>query len=190
VSGQFTSLRHIMFQIASILTTTNFFIADYSNWPEFCQALLLLLMFVGACTGSTGGSIKIGRYLIMLKRVKIEFNRMLHPKGVYSLKVGGKTVSNEIVSNVLVFFMLWMLFLLLGCALLTLCGDLNMTNAFLAAFSALTNLGPTFGPFGPTGNFLFLPAPAKFILSALMIIGRLEIYPVLLLFMFNFWKKE
>jgi trk system potassium uptake protein TrkH len=189
LSGQGVPLRLVLFQIIAVATTANLQLLDYTQWPYFCQALLLMLMFVGGCAGSTSGNIKIGRYLIIFRRIKIELNRMLHPKGVYSLKIGGKNVSDATTSNVLIFFVLWIMFLLLGCAALTLLESMTVYQAFLTSLGALTNLGSVFNPL-EGGNPYALGAPAKFFLSALMIIGRLEIYPLLLLSMPNFWKKE
>ena len=189
-TGHGISLREAAFQVVSIGTTTGYASIDYNYWPEFGKSILFIAMFIGACSGSTSGNIKIGRYLIIFKRIKIEFNKMIHPQAVYSLKIGNKSVSDAVVFNVLVFFALWVLFLLLGTIVLSSLPDIKLMSAFSACLACLGNVGPGFDQIGPMSNFGFLNDTAKYILSALMIVGRLEIYPIILLFMPSFWKRE
>jgi len=168
------------FQVVSIVTTTGYTNTDYSRWPYMSQAVLLVLMFIGGCSGSTSGSIKAGRILILLKQTVLEIKKLIHPRAVFSLKIGGKQVSNEIVSNVTQFFFLYVSIVVVSSVALTGMG-LEMMTAF-------DYVAASFGNLGLAGDFSVLPGAGKFLLGFLMLLGRLEIYTVIVMFAPSFWK--
>ncbi len=186
VAGVEGTLRAAFFQIVSIITTTGFATTDFNLWPPLALSLLLLMMFIGGCSGSTAGSIKPGRYLIIANRTIIELKKMVHPKAVFSLRFGGVTVREDLLINVLQFFFLYMSFAGLGTLIMTSLG-LDFLSGFSATATCLGNCGPGLGLVGPMSNFGMLPDTGKFTLSILMLVGRLEIYPLLVLFLPSFW---
>ncbi|SHG62396.1 trk system potassium uptake protein TrkH [Thermosyntropha lipolytica DSM 11003] len=181
-------IRTSLFQVVSILTTTGFATADYEKWNPLGQSVIFLLMFIGGCAGSTAGNIKVGRYMIMLKRVKIELEQMLHPKALISLRFEDKVLSNNLVINVLQYFFLYIILVLVSTLILAAL-DVDRITSFTASLSCISNIGPGFGIVGPTENYSHIPYLGKYILSILMLIGRLEIYPALILFMPTYWKE-
>lgn len=188
VMGWEEKIRTTIFQVVSIVTTTGFATADYDRWPPLAAMMIFMAMFVGGCAGSTGGSIKPGRYLIIINHSLIELKKMLHPRAVLPLRFGGKVISENLLFNVLQFFFLYMGFLALGTVFLTIL-DIDILSSLSAAAACLGNIGPGFGLVGPTRNFAFMPDSGKYILSLLMLVGRLEIYPILLLFLPAFWRE-
>ena len=188
VMGWEEKIRTTIFQVVSITTTTGFVTADYDLWPPLAAMMIFMVMFVGGCAGSTGGSIKPGRYLIIINHSLIELKKMLHPRAVLPLRFGGKVISENLLFNVLQFFFLYIIFLTLGTIFLTAL-DIDILSSLSAAATCLGNIGPGFGLVGPTRNFAFMPDSGKYILSVLMLVGRLEIYPMLLLFLPAFWKE-
>lgn len=182
------NLRTSLFQVVSILTTTGYATADYEQWACMDKGVLLILMFLGGCAGSTSGNIKIGRYLIMLKRSKTEFRKMIHPKAMINTQYSGKSISESLVVNVLQYFFLHIIIIFLGTIILTAV-DLDLITALSATASCMGNIGPGFGLVGPTQNYAFISDTGKYVLSLLMFLGRLEIYPVLILFFPEYWKK-
>lgn len=181
-------IRTACFQVVSIMTTTGFATADYNVWPPLAAGVVFLMFFTGGCAGSTGGSIKPGRYLIIFHRSIIELKKMIHPKAIIPLRFGGKVLNEPLLINVLQFFFLYIGFLALGTLIMTGLG-LDILSGLTASATCLGNIGPGFGLVGPTQNFSFLPDSGKFVLSALMLIGRLEIYPILILFLPEYWKE-
>ncbi|MDD4776577.1 MAG: TrkH family potassium uptake protein [Syntrophomonas sp.] len=181
------TLRAAIFQIVSLVTTTGYATADFNLWPPLASTLILLMMFAGGCSGSTGGSIKPGRYLIIANRTIIELKKMVHPKAVFPLRFGGMMVRDDLLINVLQFFFLYIALTGLGTVIMTSLG-LDFLSGFSAAATSIGNCGPGLGLVGPMSNFGFIPDAGKFTLSVLMLVGRLEIYPLLVLFLPSFWS--
>ena len=188
VEGFEESFRVGLFQAISILTTTGYVTADYETWVPAAQILLVLLMLVGGCSGSTSGSIKVLRHMIVAKEARMAMRKLLHPRGVFVYKVDGKPVSADVLTSVSGFLILYLLVLLSGVLALTLIG-LDPYSAMGAALSALGNVGPGFGVVGPAETFAVLPAAAWWVLSALMLLGRLELYTVLVIFTLGYWRR-
>ncbi len=183
-----SSLRFSSFQTASILTSTGFASADFNVWPAFAKIILLLLMFVGASAGSTAGGIKCVRILLLFKIIRREISRLIHPRSVKVVKIDGRAVDEKILSGVSSFFFLYIAAAAAACLVISAEGkDLITTVSSVAA--SLNNIGPGFGEIGPLGNYSGFSYFGKMVLSFLMLLGRLEIYPLLLLFTPNFWRK-
>ncbi|MEN6391543.1 MAG: TrkH family potassium uptake protein [Syntrophomonas sp.] len=182
------TLRSACFQIVSIVTTTGYATVDYNLWPAFATTIVLLMMFVGGCSGSTGGGIKPGRYLIILLRTNIELKKMVHPKAVLPLRFGERFIKEDLVINVLQFFFLYFILLAFGMLVLSLAG-LDLLSSLTATAACLGNIGPGLGLVGPTETFGFIPHSGKYVLSILMLIGRLELYPILVMLVPSFWKE-
>lgn len=182
------NLRAAFFQMMSIITTTGFATVDYNFWPPMAAALILLMMFTGGCSGSTGGGIKPGRYLIIIKRTVNELKKMTHPRAVLPLRFGGRFISEDLLINVLQFFFLYISILALGILYLTSQG-IDTLSSLSAAASCLGNIGPGLGLVGPANNYAFISDGGKYVLSVLMLVGRLEIYPLLVLFLPSFWRE-
>lgn len=182
------ALRFASFQVASILSTTGYATADYELWMPLPQGLLLLCMFVGGCAGSTSGGIKCMRIMLLFKHAYRELFRLVHPRAVLSLKFGSRPVKDEVLAGVWGFFALFMLlFVLSGLALAAL--GVDLLTAFTAVAACIGNIGPGLGEVGPLDNFAAIPALGKWVLSFCMLLGRLEIYTVLVLFVPEFWRK-
>lgn len=183
------AVRHVAFQVASIITTTGFSTTDFNQWPEFSKTILVLLMFVGACAGSTGGGIKVSRILIMLKLVKSEFSFLIHPKRVRQIYLEKHVVAKETMRSVSVFFLAYII--IYGASLLLISLDnLDFTTNFTAVAATLNNIGPGLGMVGPTSNFSVYSDPAKYVLMFDMLAGRLELFPMMLLFTPSTWKRN
>jgi len=187
-SDLFSSLRHACFQVASILTTTGYSSDNFGEWPYFSQCLLLLLMFIGGCTGSTGGSIKCFRIMLLFKQGYRELYRMIHPHAVVPVKLGGKSIPPKTIEGIWGFFSIYLLLFAVSSLIMTLLG-LDLITAISAVAACIGNIGPGLGAVGPAENFNHLPALGKWLLSLCMLIGRLEIYTVIVLFVPEFWKK-
>ena len=183
-----TSFRHASFQAASILTTTGFSSHNFAVWPFLAQFILLVLMFVGGCTGSTGGGIKCFRIMLLFKQGYREIYRMIHPHAVVPVKLGGKSVSARIVEGVWGFFFLYFFLFALNTLVMTLLGS-DLVTAISAVASCIGNIGPGLNAVGPAANYNHLPALGKWCLTFCMLLGRLEIYTVIVLFVPEFWKK-
>jgi trk system potassium uptake protein TrkH len=173
-----TALRLGAFQAVTFITTTGFATADFDTWPNFSRAVLFLLMFVGGCAGSTGGSIKVVRVLVVFKRVRMELKRLVQPHAVLPVRMGRRAIPDEVVNQVLGFLVLFIVLFAAGGLLLVTTG-LDPISAFSASATCLGNIGPGFAEVGPTHTMSQLTIAAKLILVALMIIGRLELYTVL-----------
>lgn len=186
--GFSSAVRHAFFQVMSITSTAGFATADFNLWPEVSRWVLVLLMFCGACAGSTGGGIKIGRILLMGRAARCEIRRMSRPRTVNRVMVNGKAVDDETLRGSLIFFFLYILMLILGTLLISVDGFDTTTN-FTAVLSCLSNIGPGLGLVGPMGNFAMYSVFSKIVLTAAMLIGRLEIFPILILFSPSLWKR-
>ncbi len=182
------SFRAGLFQAISIMTTTGYVTADYEAWWPAAQFLILLLMLIGGCTGSTSGSIKVLRHMIVAKEARISMRKLLHPRGVFVYKVEGKPVSSDTLASVSGFLLLYLLTLAFGVLALTLLG-LDALTAVGAAATTLGNVGPGFGLIGPAETFAPISAPALWIMSSLMLLGRLELYTVLILLTRGYWRR-
>jgi trk system potassium uptake protein TrkH len=182
------AVRAAAFQVVSIGTTTGYATADYVLWPPLAHGLLLLLMCVGGCAGSTGGGVKMMRVLILLKHAHVEVKKLLHPRAVYALWFNDRSVSPALATNVLGFFMLFVLVFLAGSLILTLFGR-DLVTAVGATAATLGNIGPGLGEVGPACNFAFFTWAEKWLLILLMLIGRLEIYTVLVLLLPATWRR-
>lgn len=182
------SFRQSLFHVLSIVTTTGYVSSDYENWALFSGKIFFILFFVGGCAGSTSGGIKFGRHYLLLKNGFLELRRLVHPRAVIPVRFNGKAVSPDIISNVQAFFILYMLLVVIGSLALSLLGVDFLTSIGSVA-SCIGNVGPAINGTGPMSNYAFLPDAAKWILSFLMLVGRLELFTVLVLFSSAFWKK-
>jgi trk system potassium uptake protein TrkH len=178
------------FQVVSILTTTGYTTIDFDQWIGFPRFFLFLLMFVGGCAGSTGGSIKIVRLLVMTKYVSREIYHAFRPHAVKSLKLGKQVIPDHVVSSITGFILIYFLsFGLLSCLMMVTEPDLDMTTAFTSVAATIGNVGPGLAGVGPAKNFYFISDAGKMILSFCMLLGRLELFTVLVLFSPTFWRK-
>lgn len=182
------SLRHSSFQVVTIITTTGYSSTDFNTWPTFSKMILFILMFIGGCAGSTAGSIKNIRILLLFKAVKRDFMKIIHPRAVYQVRVGGKTVNEQILTEVLGFFFLFLM-IFCGAVLIISFEGKDFITTISSVATTLGNVGPGFGLVGPMGNFSEFSVLSKLTLSLCMIAGRLEIYPILLLAFPKFWTK-
>jgi trk system potassium uptake protein TrkH len=154
----------------------------------FSKTILLILMFIGGCSGSTGGALKSIRVLLLLRVMKRELLQVIHPRAVYSVRLGNKTVDEKTISEILGFFFMYILIFMVAVLIISL-DNLDWATTITAAVASLGNIGPGFGIVGPMGNYSIFSDLSKLVLSLCMIIGRLEIYPILLLGIPSFWKK-
>jgi trk system potassium uptake protein TrkH len=182
------SIRYTSFQVASILTTTGFATADYELWPGIAQAILLLCMFIGGCAGSTGGGMKVMRIMLLLKHSYQELFRLIHPRSVSRVKMGRIAVQDDVLSGVWGFFILWIGLFVLAAFLVAATG-VDVVTSFASSLACIGNIGPGIGGVGPTENFAWMPDTAKWVLTFCMVLGRLEIYTVIILFVPEFWRK-
>lgn len=181
------ALRDAAFSVTTIITTTGYATADFEQWPSFSKLILLLVMFCGGCAGSTSGGLKVGRLLILIKSYSRQLGRLIHPKAVIPVRIGNDVVTNEVVESAHTFLTLYILFFALGTAVIAALG-LDLVSASSAALSALSNTGPGLGMVGPMSNYAAVPDLGKVVLTILMLLGRLEIYTVLLVFSVRFWR--
>ncbi|MCB1183511.1 TrkH family potassium uptake protein [bacterium] len=184
-----TTLRHSLFQVVSIITTTGFGTADYLQWPPVAHAILLILMAVGGCAGSTGGGVKVMRVFILLRHAKYELKKMLHPRAVYTLWFNDRALSPALLTNVLGFFLLYLLVYVTGVVVLTL-GGRDLVTSVGATAATLGNIGPGLGLVGPASNYSALLGWEKWLLVLFMLIGRLEIFTVLVLLLPEAWRRS
>lgn len=187
--GFMTALRQAFFQTTAIVSTTGFVTADFDVWPGIAQAILLLLMCFGACAGSTAGGFKLSRVLLLAKSTYREMRHTLQPRKVSVVRVDGKVASEETLSQLGVYLFLYIIVLFV-CTLLLAMQNIDILSALTAALTCISNVGPGLRAVGPTQNFAFMTVPAKYLCSFLMLAGRLEIYPILLLFSANLWRKN
>jgi trk system potassium uptake protein TrkH len=182
------AFRSAAFTVVSINTTTGFVTDDFNRWPEYLKLFIVVIMMIGGCSGSTSGSFKIIRFIILLKIIMQELKKLVYPRAIFSVKVGDKTIDADDLSNVAALTFLFMGFTALGGILLSAMG-VDTTTALSATVSSLFNIGPGFGNVGATGNFAEIPFLGKGILIIFMLLGRLEIYGVILLCLPMTWHK-
>jgi len=185
--GFFNSLRFAGFQSSSILTTTGFATADFSLWPYASQIVLLFLMFIGGCAGSTGGGIKVIRIIILAKMAFTEMRYLTNPKGVYSIFVNNKPIRKNVVYDTAAFVFLYLVIMVISFVVVGI-GGYDITTSITATLASLGNIGPGFGLVGPALNYAFFPDWIKLWLACIMLVGRLEVYTVLILFTRRFWN--
>jgi len=183
------SIRHAAFQVGSIISTTGFASTDFNLWPEFSRILLVLLMFIGACAGSTGGAIKCSRVLLLGRCIKREIRQVIHPRAVNVVKLDGRVVDESGLRSVHIFFSAYIL-ITLGATLLVSLDNYSFGTTFTAVVSCIGNIGPGLELVGPMGNYALFSGFSKLVLSLCMIIGRLEVLPILVLFSGNVWKRS
>ncbi|MCG6879288.1 MAG: TrkH family potassium uptake protein [Deltaproteobacteria bacterium] len=187
-SSLFQAFRYAAFQVSSIITTTGFVSADYEKWPHFSQLILLICMFLGAMAGSTGGGIKTVRLILMVKHSYQQIFRIIHPHAVTTVKLGGQAVSEDVLSSVWGFFFLYMgLFVIAFLAMASM--GLDYISAISSVAATIGNIGPGLGIVGPIRNYLEIPTAGKWVLNACMLLGRLEIYTVIVLLAPEYWRK-
>ena len=184
-----SAFRHSLFQVLTVITTTGFVSADYTMWTPFLTILYFGLFFLGGSAGSTAGGVKVMRHIIMIKNGVIEFKRTLHPNAILPVRFNGKSISKEIVFNILGFFILYMLSFIIGAVVLASLG-LDFETAIGGAASSLGNIGPAFGGLSPVNNFDMLPDIGKWWTTFLMLIGRLELFTVLIILTPFFWRNR
>ena len=177
-----------LFQIVSTITSTGLTIGDFENWGPFVVALTFMLMMFGACAGSTSGGAKIDRMLFLMKNIRNEIYRSLHPNAICSVRINGKVLSADVVNKVIAFLCIYVILILVGGIVLTATG-IPLVDAFFSAFSCIGNTGLGAGVTGYGGSYDIIPDVGKWVLSLLMLMGRLELFTVLLLFTRTFWKK-
>ena len=181
------SFRDSIFTIVSLVTTTGFVSADYTSWAPSLTMLCFVLLFLGACAGSTSGGIKIIRNLVFLKNSYLEFNRLVHPQAIIPLRLNGQIVPGRIITHIFNFLLLYLILFVFGSVVLSVLG-LDFLTAIGAMATSLGNVGPGIGGVGPVDNFAWLSDPVKLFLSFMMIVGRLELFTVLVLFTPYFWR--
>jgi len=182
------NFRYSIFQVVSIITTTGFATADYELWMVLPQYILLLLMFVGGCAGSTSGGMKVARILLLFKHAQVQVFRLIHPRAIRLVKLGNRPVDKEVLQSILGFFALFIGIFVVGSILLASTG-VDFVTASTAVVACLANIGPGFGSVGPIDNFAHIPDFGKYVLIVCMLMGRLELFTVLVLFFPSFWRK-
>lgn len=184
-----TAIRDIFFSVSSVISTTGYGTVDFAKWPLFSQVILLLLMFIGACAGSTAGGFKVSRLIILIKSSILHLRKLINPKRIFTIKVEGKAISKGVEEEVKSYFAIYMFLVVIFTIVISFTVD-DFTTAFSAVMATFNNIGPGLGNVGPTGNYADLTYFNKIVLSFAMLAGRLEIFPILVLFSSNTWKKK
>ena len=183
------AFRDSAFTLISLITTTGYVTADYTQWAPWLTLLFFCLMFLGANAGSTSGGIKLVRHYVFAKNIHLEFKRLLHPRAIIPLKLNGSVVPGKILINILVFLLIYLGIFVIGSIIVMIMG-LDILTAIGAVATSLGNVGPGIGSVGPVDNFAHLSDPIKWFLSFIMILGRLELFTILILFMPFFWQNK
>ena len=184
-----TSLRHAFFQTSAIISTTGYATQDFGLWPSFSQMVLITLMFIGSCAGSTAGGLKVGRLIIMIKAVFADMKKKLHPNAVTTVRYEGRVLTEREIRGTYQYISVYVCIYVISCLLLSLEG-VDLLSTITAVITCHNNAGPGLGLVGPTGNYSIFSAPAKLLLALNMLLGRLEIFPVLLLFAPSIWRRK
>ncbi len=182
------ALRHAAFQVSSLVTTTGYSTVDFDLWPQLSKMILLALMFCGACTGSTGGGMKVSRIVLLVKSVIKEIKVLAHPKSAVKVKLNGKVLEHETLRSITVFFIAYIFVFAIALFVISI-DNFDFTTNFTAVAATLSNIGPGLSQVGPIRNFAIFSPLSKIVLTLVMIIGRLEIFPILVLFSPKTWKK-
>lgn len=183
-----TCFHHAAFQSASIMTTTGFATADFNMWPALSKTILVLLMFVGACAGSTGGGLKVSRVVILLRSVRQDIVKMLHPRSVTKVMMDGKAVPREMIQGVGTYLATYAAIFSVSCLLISIVENTDLETIFTAVAATINNIGPGLSGVGPMANYAALSIPSKWVLMFDMLAGRLELYPMLVLMMPEVWR--
>lgn len=183
------SLRYSFFQVASIITTTGYATTDFNLWPQYSKTVLVVLMFIGACAGSTGGGIKVSRFMILFKAAKSEVKHLLRPHSYNTVKINGETVEKSTLRSTLVFFFVYIIIILISILFVSL-ENFDTETTVTSVIACVSNIGPGLSLVGPSGNFASFSAFSKLVLSACMLFGRLEIFPLLMLFSPYTWRRS
>lgn len=186
--GAFDALTQAAFQVGSIITTTGFSTVDFDTWSQSCRAILVLLMFIGACAGSTGGGIKVSRIVVMAKTVKKELNSFIHPKSIKKIRIDGSPIEHEVLRSINVYLITYIVLFIISVFLITLEGH-DLVTDFTAVAATYNNIGPGLAMVGPARNFGFFSDFSKCVLIFDMLAGRLELFPLLILFHPVLWKE-
>jgi trk system potassium uptake protein TrkH len=182
------AFRLSFFSVISSLTTTGFFVSNYTVWPSFLWVILFLLMFIGACSGSTSGGVKIFRHLIFMKNSMLELRRIIHPNAILPVKINGKAISTGGVNKNLSFIFIYFLVFIAGGIILLFTGT-DFNTAIGASVATLSNVGTGIGQVGPGGSYVFFPQFTKWILMLLMVLGRVELFSLITLLSRSFWRN-
>ena len=185
----FHAFRYASFQVASVITTTGFYTADYELWPELSKVVLLTVMFIGACAGSTGGGIKVCRFVILCKSIRQEIRKILHPNVVTMVKINGKKVSNDTMRGINTFFAAY-IFILVMSVLIVSVDNFDFATSFSGVLTTINNVGPGISKVGPAENFHMFSPLSKLAFCFDMLVGRLEIFPYLLLLSPDLWRRR
>ena len=183
------SVRYAFFQVSSVITTTGFATYDYNDWPALSKIVLVLLMFCGSCVGSTCGGIKVGRLILLVKSGLSEIKYMLHPRAVVTVRSEGKPVEAEVIRGTSSYMVVYIMLFTVSMFLIEMVEECDLVTGFTAVSACLNNVGPGLGEVGPAGNFSMMTPFSKYLLSFNMLAGRLEIFPLLMLFAPSTWKR-
>lgn len=182
------AVRYSFFQVSSVITTTGFATADFDQWPQYSRTLLILLMFVGACAGSTGGGLKVSRLILLIRTALRGVRRQIHSRSVESIRFGGQIIEEETISTCLIYLVIYLMIILASVLLISF-DNFSFEANTTAVISCINNIGPGLGMVGPAGNFSAYSAASKLILSFDMLAGRLELFPILMLFAPSAWRR-
>ncbi|MDR1674385.1 MAG: TrkH family potassium uptake protein [Oscillospiraceae bacterium] len=192
ISGLYGSfeeaLRYSSFQVTSVISTAGFMTADYNLWPTLSKVILMFITVTGCCAGSTGGGMKLVRFIILFKAAKLEIHKILHPASVKPVSINGKKISEEMISKTALFFFVYFMLFTAAVLIISIEGK-DIVSSATAVITSLSNVGPGLNIVGPAGNYSSFSAVSKIVLSVCMIAGRLEFFPVLILFTPSIWKK-
>lgn len=182
------SLRYATFQASTIMSTTGYSTTDFNLWPTLSKAVLVLLMFIGSCAGSTAGGIKCIRIIVLSKTIKREMRKVIHPRSVYAVKTGGKSLDESVLTGVSAFFFAYVAIFTIACIIIAFNGK-DLITTFTSVVASISNIGPGLGAVGPYGSYADFSTLSKYVLSFVMLFGRLEIFPMLILFTPSFWSR-
>ena len=181
-------MRDSAFSVVSMQTSTGYATADFDRWPDACRLLLVALLVIGACAGSTGGGLKVVRIVIVARAALAGLRRFARPRAIQTVRLDGQSLDTELVASATAYFGLWVLVVLAGSVVMALLG-VDLLTAVSSVVSSLNNIGPGLAGIGPSCNFGELPVVGKFLLAILMIVGRLEFYAIAVLLVPGFWKS-
>lgn len=183
------ALRHSAFTVSTLVSTTGYATVDYNLWPMFSKSILLTLMFFGSCAGSTAGGVKSIRVLVLFKSLLNEIKKTIHPNSVKAIKVDGKSIDNDTLKSILIFFYAYVMIIIFAVIIVSL-DNFDFMTTFSAVMATISNIGPGFGIVGPVGSFADFSNLSKIVMTFCMIVGRLEVIPVLVLFTPSIWRRH